>query len=100
MPCDSKVTVNMKDGDRIRKALADLGFEINDASENQIQGTKGERRILFDRRGDRWSASGATNNLPEISRKYSEIGVREWAKRRGYSIEANGQKLTLTNRRG
>jgi hypothetical protein len=38
-----------------------------------------------------------------VARKFTELGVREWSRKRGYSIalaENQGRKLTLINRRG
>ena len=100
MPCFSTIRTKMTDGSRISKALSALGYKVNHESDTSVEGNKNGRRIMFSKNGPTFSVSGDTGDLAGISKQYAEIGVRDWAKRRGYSItETDGTKMTLINRR-
>ncbi len=99
MPCFSSIKTKMTEGARIAEALSALGYAF-ETSPNFVTGEKNGNRIEFSRYGGAYSASGDTSELAGISKKYAEIGVRQWAKTRGYSIEQKGDQLMLTNRRG
>lgn len=111
MPCYSTIRTKLTDGARIETALRSLGYEVEHGTIKglRIVGTKGRYSIMFERRSmnDAFSASGDRQDLASISRKYAELGVREWAKRKGYSIGVGGnleedapRTMTIINRRG
>jgi len=101
MPCYSMITTKLTDGVRIANALYALGYQVQTGiGETTIRGTKRGEEIVFTK-GATYSVSGSTENLAAISRKYAEIGVRQFAQRRGFSVTENdGIKMTLVNRRG
>ena len=104
MPCYSKITTKLKDGQRIIDALREHGYKVETiATGNRIIGTKGRDEIMFDRRreAEAFSVLGDRIDLPAIARKYAEIGVVDWARLRGYGIvENDGVTISLVNRRG
>jgi hypothetical protein len=104
MPCYSTIKTKLSDGARIMKALEILGFDLevpDPEGMGIIVGKKNMNRITFSKSGKVYSVSGDAEELVSISRKYAEIGVRDWARRAGYSVTENdGQKMTLVNRRG
>ncbi len=102
MACYSRVTATqMTDAQRIADALVALGYQVTRQTDTVVASDKG---IWFNRKkaGDAFTTDAYdVAKLQEIQRKYSEIGVREWAKRKGYNVvSAEGNKLTLQNRRG
>jgi hypothetical protein len=99
----------MTDAIRLEQALKALGYAVSlGARSDTVVGCSGSYtnndRVDFTfrrgREGEAFSAD-STNlaKLQEIQRKYSEITVREFAKRKGYTIQAAGNTFTLTNRR-
>lgn len=102
MPCFSNIKTKLTDGNRIAEALKGLGFAVDrDGTSKVISGDKDGRRITFIKAGAAYYASGDTSELVGVSRAYAEIGVRAWAKARGYAVtEKAGQRITLVNRRG
>ncbi len=102
MPCDSSIRTKLTDAQRIAESLKALGYEATRIDDDRIVvGEKGSRRISFARGRDGYSASGSTQDLTGISKKYAELGVRAWAKKRGYAITENdGTNMVLVNRRG
>jgi hypothetical protein len=108
MPCDSSITATkMTDANQLAEAMTTLGYTrvvigINSVAGEHRSGTDME----FGRNGAGQAFATSTTDidaLRAVQRKYSEIGVREWASRRGYSVaktESDGRKLTLVNRRG
>jgi len=108
MPCFSTIKTKLTDGARLIDALRSLGFNPEKrAYGDVIRGTdKRGLGITFEKAGGTYSARGETQYLAAISRKYAELGVREWAKRKGYSIGIGGnleedapRAMTLINRR-
>jgi len=104
MPCDSRVTrTKMTDSGKLAEALKALGYEVTGDTHN-VRGVKGTDVIEFSRRQTTeafLSFNINTNAINGIQRKYSEIGVRQWAKKNGYSIAStDGRKFQLVNRRG
>jgi hypothetical protein len=107
MPCFSTVTrTKMTDAERVEKALTALGYENIRADGLQVSGYLNGGKLVFDRyRADQAFETRETNRdaINSIQRKYSEIGVRAWAKQNGFDVALNenkGRKLTLINRRG
>lgn len=105
MPCDSSVTkTKMTNEERLGAALTALGYTNVSVGTRGVSGYKGGAVATFyrGRQEDAFlSATYEPDVINSIQRKYSEIGVREWAKRRGFSVAATeGNKLTLVNRRG
>lgn len=100
MPCISSIKTKLTEGGRIAIALKDVGYKVM-LDDADIIGEKGENRILFRRGSDgAYTALGYTEELGSISKKYAEIGLRDWARKRGYSVvENDGTKMTLVNRR-
>ena len=108
MPCYSTITTKLTDGARLDAALRAIGYKVDVVNVNQIIGSRSGETINFIRRSktDAFRAMLDTGNLPAISRKYAEIGVREWARKRGYSVGIGGnlaedapRTMTVTNRR-
>lgn len=106
MACFSRITrTHMKDAKRIASSLTGLGYEVT-VEGDTITGRSANGSLTFARaRGaeEFETATYDTQALNAVQRKYSEIGVREWARRKGISItsvENEGRKLTLQNRRG
>lgn len=108
MPCFSTIRTKLTDGARIESALRAIGYKVEVPNPNHITGSRGGEVITFTRRykADAFNAILDTGNLPAISRKYAEIGVREWARKRGYSVGIGGnleedapRTMTVTNRR-
>src|SRR5262245_19604199 len=105
MPCDSRVTqTSMTNADRLAEALADAGFQNVQKSEKYVTADG----ISF----QRYTREGAfqtnsTRDISGIGRAYAVRGVREFAKRAGYSVTnlfedatTGGLRMRLTNRRG
>lgn len=104
MPCDSKILTKLNDGVRLADALRAHGYTVETVGTgNRVVGTKGRDSIMFERRNasEAYAVSGDRIDFRAIARKYAEIGVVNWAKRRGYGITENdGRQMTLINRRG
>lgn len=99
MPCYSTIKTKLTDGGTISAALAMLGYKV-ELDGTDVIGAKGENRILFRRTDGSFAALGYTDELGVISKKYAEIGLRTWAKKRGYAVTENdGTRITLVNRR-
>jgi hypothetical protein len=91
----------MKDAERLAKALTALGWDVTEQA-NRVLGKKGGRRVTFLRDGqnDPFFTQDA-DELPAIGRKDAELGIRAWAERRAFGITKNdGQQITLVSRRG
>lgn len=107
MPCFSTVTqTKMTDAGRVEAAMRAEGYQIISSDADRVHGRKGREDLVFSRSragGAFSTTSNADDSIKGVQRKYSEIGVREWAKRSGFSVagvENKGRKLTLKNRRG
>lgn len=108
MPCYSIIWTIITNGDNLITALKELGYDVTTGTVQlkDIIGLNGARRINFYKNGSAaYAVRGDTTDLPIITRKYSEVGVRSWARRRGFSVvdqtENNGQvQIRLVNRRG
>ena len=100
MPCYSTIKTKLDNGERLKAALHDLGYTVDENEDGDIFAMREGMRTVFEK-GATYSVRGYTTGLQEISRKYAEVGVREWAKRRGFSVTENdGTRMTLVNRRG
>lgn len=106
MPCFSQIKTKMTDGILIADALKALGYKIIPSAKDSIVAEHTKGRIYFYKQRDVWFAAGNTWSLPTITRQYAELGVKNWASRRGFSVinrAATGVatvQLTLVNRRG
>ena len=109
MPCYSIITrTKMKDADRIANALTAIGYVVErNKNGTQVGGTSKDwtkiRTLMFSRQNESepFAVYGDTADLKNVSRKYAEIGVRDWAKRRGFAVQkSDGRKIELVNRRG
>ena len=100
MPCFSTIRTKLTDGTRLDEALRNLGY-TTEVGSGFIVAYRGEARsLVFTSEGGTFNARGDTSNLATISRLYAEYGVRDWAKRRGYSVqEADSRSMTIVNRR-
>lgn len=106
MPCTSRVTnTSMTDAGRVEAAMRGLGYQIVEAHADSVQGVKDGRTLTFSRSraGTAFTTRDRVmrDDLNAIQRSYSEIGVRQWAKARGFSVAQveQGRKFTLVNRR-
>lgn len=105
MPCYSTVTrTQMKDRDQLEAALRSLGYSVSRFAYSTVVGSaNGQEDLTFVRPGLDYPFEVDTTNvegLRAVQRKYSELAVRELARRKGYSVVQEGRKLTLINRRG
>jgi len=101
MPCYSRiVSTKMTDKNRIIDAMKAHGI-IAKANGDFIYGTSPTGNSMsFRRAGTAYSFDGDSSVLSRIAKKYAEIGVREFAKRRGFGItESDGTTMTIVNRR-
>jgi hypothetical protein len=102
MPCDSRVTkTQVTNVDRLVAALEAEGHRVTSRHETYVTTSTG---LAFSRNTakDSFIVRDYQNATP-VLRRYAELGVREFAKRRGYSVareEGPKQRLLLTNRRG
>lgn len=100
MPCYSRITTKMTNGSYLGTALRALGYTV-DGEGDMLTASLDGTRINFTRSRGAYSATGDTSNLMGISKKYAEIGVRDFARKRGYTVEkAEGDRIVLVNRRG
>ena len=101
MPCFSSIKTRIKNAGYLGEALRRFGYAVTPNGEF-VRGEQNGRRIMFQRGPDGYySASGDTSDLTTISKAYAEIGVRDWAKRRGMVVEkTSGNRITFINRRG
>lgn len=101
MPCYSTIRTKMNNADNLGAALAALGYTVTKDGLS-LRAEKGQDVINFRRydKASAFNASGDTDNLSAIGRKYAEVGVRAWAKRSQFNILDNdGVQMTLVNRR-
>lgn len=103
MPCDSTVTeTKMTDAARIEAALKAEGWQRIVVRADEIVATAAGRQPLsFYRYGSAKEFSTTSTDVASVQavqRKYAEIGMRDWAKRRGYTISREGEKFVLRNR--
>lgn len=102
MPCDSRITTKLKNVEHVVEAARQLGLNVtqyDSALEIQVGGLRLNRWRVE----DAFSASGDTSQLLTLSKKYAEVGVRAYAKKRGFAVtnftEQDGQvQLTLVKR--
>jgi hypothetical protein len=103
MPCDSRIVTKLTDGARLVDALREHGYKAEMGRESgNIIGEKDGRRIAFEKtRGGAYDVAGYMRDFASVARKYAEIGVAAFARRRGYGVTENdGTQMTLINRRG
>lgn len=102
MPCYSRVTrTKMEKGERIAAAMRGLGYAVEHDGAT-VTGKRGDEFLQFTRAklGTAWETTArSTDVVNAVQRKYSEIGVREWAKSNGFTIarvESKGKmKITM-----
>jgi hypothetical protein len=111
MPCYSTVTkTTMTELERLEEALRSLKYTLT-----QGLNTRGEVTSVFAFRDGlqteffrRYKADGFSTEsgdleaIKAVQRKYTELGVRAFAKKRGFTVSVDGLnkgKLILTNRR-
>jgi hypothetical protein len=105
MPCDSRITqTKMKDALRLADALKDQGFNVIGLPDTVIAEKDGREVMRFTRyrQADAFQTTSTdVAKLKAVQVKYAEIGVRAWAKRKGFGVtQFDGKKMTLVNRRG
>ena len=102
MPCDSRITTNLTDPVHLGAALDALGYTVESRGESII-GTREGRSITFSKGyGGAYTVARNTSGLTEIVMKYSEIGVKAFAKSRGFAVQSYDDKSStyvLVNRR-
>jgi len=107
MPCYSSITrTQMTDASRLRDALDVNAWTITLDGEHSMTARKDGAVLDFSRRNEKEPFSTSSTNLEAlraVQRKYTELTVRELARRRGFTIQSEqtegGMRLTLTNRR-
>lgn len=105
MPCYSRITTKMTDTERLAESLRALGFEVKVAA-NMVTGTAAGKSIRYEMVGGAYSiprlgSYGVTkDDMSNVGRKYAELGVRAFARSRGFSVtESTDRSMTLVNRR-
>jgi len=102
MPCYSRIVgTKLTDRNRIIEAMEELKFIVT-VGGDFIYGTSPTRQTMYFRRaGLAYSYEGSDTSLKQVSRKYAEIGVKQYARQRGFNIIDNdGVNMTIVNRRG
>jgi hypothetical protein len=97
MPCTSRIQTKINDAERLRKAIVAMGWMVTRSTDLQVGSSNG---LAFTRATvkDEFRTFGG-NGLEAVSRKYAEIGAREWGKARGYSVAASTERsITLIKR--
>lgn len=106
MPCDSTITrTEMKQESRLAAAMRDEGWLDVTETTNMVSGRKDDGQWLsFGRARPIDGFLTTSTNLDAVravQRKYSERGVREYAKRAGFAVAGvEGRKITFMKRRG
>jgi hypothetical protein len=105
MPCYSTVRgTQMKDREQLEAALRALGYDVSSFADSTVVGRRlnqDDQTFVRRRVGEAYESTTAdVPGLQAVQRKYSELAVRELARRKGYSVVTEGRKLTLINRRG
>jgi hypothetical protein len=105
MPCYSTVRgTQMVDRAQLESALRALGYDVSAFADSTVVGRRNgydDQTFVRPRVGAAYeSTTGDLSGLQAVQRKYSELAVRELARRKGYSVVQEGRKLTLINRRG
>lgn len=96
MPCDSRITVYIEDMNRLEQALKALGYTIDQKTAALVRATKGNTTIAISSR----SAIGNREAISEAARKYAELGVRQYAKKKGYTITMSDKRTLVLTKRG
>lgn len=103
MPCYSRILTKMNNADNLEAALKALGYTVNrNKTDYFMSAHNGTSAIEFTRSdlSAAFAARGDTAGLSAIGKKYAEVGVRNWASKRGFNITENdGTQMTLVNRR-
>lgn len=108
MPCYSSVQTKLKNKARIFQAAAALGLKATAGDNEQIwiegglslyrseRFTAGAQKLPAPE--NTFEASGSLTNLRALSKQYAEIGIREIARKRGFSVTKQGEELILVRR--
>lgn len=104
MPCDSRVTeTEMKNYDQMKQALEDLGYTVTGDDKRVVAKKDGDRLDLDRNNTDEGFSTSSSNidALQAVQRKYAELGLRQWARRKGFTVmaEDDGRNFKLVNRR-
>lgn len=104
MPCDSRVNnTTMHDHIKLSEALSALGWDIKNVSPLEVLvKRKSGQSAIFQRTTEKDAFfTGSNLDVNQVQKKYTELGVKQWAKSKGYSVvENDGQRMKLVNRRG
>ena len=87
MPCWSRIEItNMTDARMLMDAVTDLGMGVDVVSNNHLIANSGSGYIEFKRKAGvkPFTASGDLSGLKAIRRKYTEAGVRKFARSNGW----------------
>ena len=95
MPCFSRINTNIKNRDYLLDALRQLGAEIMTTGEKVRGYWDGGYYLDFVKNGEYYTAQGNRDLLKDVQKKYSEVGVRTWAKKRGWTVVKNKDHLVL-----
>ena len=102
MPCDSRIQTTLTDAEHLGAALDALGYAVESRGESII-GTREGRSITFSKGyGGAYTVARGTQGLTEITMEYAKVGVKSWAKSRGYAIQSFDEKTSefvFVNRR-
>ena len=101
MPCDSRITTKLFHRARVLEAARALGL-VAQEFENGSLNVDGMSLTRYAETAP-FQAAGNLGCLQKLSQKYAELGVREWARKRGFTVAGNasssvGQTLTLVRR--
>ena len=102
MPCYSRITTTLTDAEHLGAALDALGYAVESRGESVI-GTRDGKTITFSKGyGGAFTVARGTQGLTEITMEYARIGVKAFAKSRGFAVQSYDEKTStfvLMNRR-
>jgi hypothetical protein len=97
MPCSSRIQTRISDAERLKKAIVAMGWQVTHATDLQIGSSNGLAFVRASVKDEFRTFGGA--GLEAVSRKYAELGAREWGQKRGYSVTASTDRsITMIKR--
>lgn len=97
MPCFSRIATKIKDRQLLIEAAKALGYEVLSSSETSVVMSNGTTRINFSRysKQGNFSYTGVDSVAKQVCRKYAELKVRKFAKKKNMIVTKLGNKLVL-----
>lgn len=89
MPCYSVVTTKLLDAEAVKTAIEQLGWKVKRFEESRIifEARGGRTVQLFRvRKSETFQTYSVAPQLDELTRKYAEVKVKAFAKKKGYLV--------------